>query len=307
MKRGRLSVSRLIRVRCALATGLRIEVRAGSRPGRPRSTCELLRQIARMTSKRVARTRHSAILETGQLPFRFLPPLSQHPPPRIDLGPSSGGPGSPAWKNERADSRGHPSSKRKSLYQHFSMPSLRPILKSPEFLEFFEEMTFEDWLDKISTRNYSCNDWFFSGGSESRWLVKIAVEWVISRRSRAGKEELYNKRKRVAPNVLEQSPTAPLLARDSPRFECSLRIISSPCSLAISNRRLSCIIIQSFEKTNLVPLQSCFDKVQSLFFSFRAAILILSFLPSFEIPSIHEYKYVFIFNGSTLVWESSIL
>ena len=101
-----------------------------------------------MTSKRVARTRHSAILETGQLPFRFLPPLSQHPPPRIDLGPSSGGPGSPAWKNERADSRGHPSSKRKSLYQHFSIPSLPPILKSPEFLEFFEEMTFEDWLDK---------------------------------------------------------------------------------------------------------------------------------------------------------------
>lgn len=43
MKRGSslsLSVSRLIRVRCALATGLRIEVRAGFRPDRPRSTCE---------------------------------------------------------------------------------------------------------------------------------------------------------------------------------------------------------------------------------------------------------------------------
>lgn len=95
----------------------------------------------------------------------------------------------------------------------------------------------------------------------------------------------------------------PLLFLHATRFECSLRIISSPCSLAISNRCLSYIIIQSFEKTNLVPLQSCFDKVQSLFFSFRAAILILSFLPSFEIPSIHEYKYVFIFvhNGSTLV------
>lgn len=174
-------------------------------------------------------------------------------------------------------------------------------------MEFFEEMTFEGWIKSRRVIIRAMIDSFLV--VPSRWLVKIAVEWVISRRSRAGKEELYNKRKRVAPNVLEQSPTAPLLARDSPRFECSLRIISSPCSLAISNRRLSYIIIQSFEKTNLVPLQSCFDKVQSLFFSFRAAILILSFLPSFEIPSIHEYKYVFIFvhNGSTLVWESSIL
>lgn len=91
-----LSVSRLIRVRCALATGLRIEVRAGipSRPGRSRgSTCQLLRaQIARMTSE--ASGAHAPlgdqILETGQLPFRFLPLLPPATP--FDLGPSSAGP-----------------------------------------------------------------------------------------------------------------------------------------------------------------------------------------------------------------------
>lgn len=88
-----LSVSRLIRVRCALATGLRIEVRAGipSRPGRPRgSTCQLLRaQIARMTSE--ASGAHAPlgdqILETGQLPFRFLPP-PQHPSTLARLRPA---------------------------------------------------------------------------------------------------------------------------------------------------------------------------------------------------------------------------
>lgn len=72
-----------------------------------------LRQIARMTSKRVARTRHSAILETGQLPFRFLlPSPSQHPSSPHRPWPVFRWP-QPARTSYFVDSRGHPFFKKK--------------------------------------------------------------------------------------------------------------------------------------------------------------------------------------------------